>query len=81
MEANSINKTMEKFELRDDNLFSVSEILVDGIDPEREIALMEDDIRKLEDKIKVLKSYKAKKDAKSVSGTTTGKDEGNSNKV
>lgn len=53
---------MEKLELRGDDLFMVSEKKLDGVDPEREIAMVEAQLTELNNRLKILKSYKFKKD-------------------
>ena len=53
---------MEKLELRDKDLYLVSEKKLDGIDADREIALVEAQIKEMTERVKVLKSYKFKQD-------------------
>lgn len=49
---------MEKLELRDNDLYIIAEKKVDSIDPDREIAMIKAQIRELQEKAKVIKSYK-----------------------
>ena len=53
---------MEKLELRDKDLYLVNEKKLDGVDADRDIALIEAQLLELTNRIKVLKSYKFKQD-------------------
>ena len=61
---------MEKLELIDDIVYSVSRVKVDGLDVEKEIAILEQQQSEISERLDVLNQFKVKKDAKAVQGTT-----------
>ena len=61
---------MEKLELIDDIVYSVSRVKVDGLDVEKEIAILESQQSEISERLTVLNQFKVKKDAKAVRGTT-----------
>ena len=59
-----------KIELRGNRIYEINEELVSGLDPERELAIVEEKLAELTDRRSVLLAYKAKKN-ESISGNTT----------
>ena len=53
---------MEKIEIREDGVYSIQEKKLDGIDHNREIAILEKRIKEDTDKLKTFKSFKKQQD-------------------
>ena len=51
-----------KYELRGQDLYKIEETKVDNFDVDREIAILEKTISEAQEKLKVFKSFKIKKD-------------------
>ena len=59
-----------KIELRGNRIYEINEELVSGLDPERELAIVEEKLAELEARRTVLIAYKAK-NYELISGNTT----------